>query len=87
MIRISCFTDVENLKNIMQLPQLKELSKNINYDNIGEIIIDLDNLMVDDPEVASRFKNSLLGAAALTLINYLQKTQNEQVGTVEEVTE
>lgn len=87
MIRISCFTDVENLKNIMQLPQLKELSKNINYENIGEIIIDLDNLMVDDPEVAARFKNSLLGAAALTLINYLQKTQNEQVGTVEEVTE
>lgn len=85
MIRISYFTDVENLKNIMQIPQLKELSESINYENIGEILIDLDNLLVDDPEKATEFKNSMLAVAALTLINYLQRTQNEQVGKVEEV--
>lgn len=87
MIRISCFTNVENLKNIMNIPQLKELSQCINYENIGEIIINLDDLKFDSPDACQNFKNSVISAAALTLVEYLQKTQNEQVGTVEEVTE
>lgn len=87
MIRISCFTNVENLKNIMNIPQLKKLSQCINYENIGEIIINLDDLKFDSPDACHNFKNSVISAAALTLVEYLQKMQNEQVGTVEEVTE
>lgn len=87
MIRISCFTNVENLKNIMNIPQLKELSQYINYENIGEIIINLDDLKFDSLDACQDFKNSVISAAALTLVEYLQKTQNEQVGTVEEVAE
>lgn len=85
MIKVSCFVDVENVKAILDLPQVKETGvSSDDIKGIQEIQIDPDYLPLNDDEDRIKFKNSIIGAAVLRLIEWKEKEKNIKEGTNDE---
>lgn len=77
MIKVSCFVDVENVKAILDLPQVKETGvSSDDIKGIQEIQIDPDYLPLNDDEDRIKFKNSIIGAAVLRLMQWKEKEKN-----------
>ena len=71
MIKVSCFVYVENVKAILDLPQVKETGvSSDDIKGIQEIQIDPDYLPLNDDEDRIKFKNSIIGAAVLRLMQW-----------------
>lgn len=78
MIKVSCFVDVENVKAILDLPQVKETGvSSDDIKGIQEIQIDPDYLPLNDDEDRIKFKNSIIGAAVLRLMQW--KEQEKEI--------
>lgn len=78
MIKVSCFVDVENMKAILDLPQVKETGvSSDDIKGIQEIQIDPDYLPLNDDEDRIKFKNSIIGAAVLRLMQW--KEQEKEI--------
>lgn len=85
MIKVSCFVDVENVKAILDLPQVKETGvSSDDIKGIQEIQIDPDYLPLNDDEDRIKFKNSIIGAAVLRLMEWKEKEKNIKEGTNDE---
>lgn len=85
MIKVSCFVDVENVKAILDLPQVKETGvSSDDIKGIQEILIDPDYLPLNDDEDRIKFKNSIIGAAVLRLMEWKEKEKNIKEGTNDE---
>lgn len=85
MIKVSCFVDVENVKAILDLPQVKETGvSSDDIKGIQEIQIDPDYLPLNDDEDRIKFKNSIIGAAVLRLMEWKEKEKNIKKGTNDE---
>lgn len=85
MIKVSCFVDVENVKAILDLPQVKETGvSSDDIKGIQEIQIDPDYLPLNDDEDRIKFKNSIIGAAVLRLMEWKVKEKNIKEGTNDE---
>lgn len=81
MIKVSCFVDVENVKAILDLPQVKETGvSSDDIKGIQEIQIDPDYLPLNDDEDRIKFKNSIIGAAVLRLMEWKEKEKNIKEG-------
>lgn len=84
-IKVSCFVDVENVKAILDLPQVKETGvSSDDIKGIQEIQIDPDYLPLNDDEDRIKFKNSIIGAAVLRLMEWKEKEKNIKEGTNDE---
>lgn len=82
MIKVSCFVDVENVKAILDLPQVKETGvSSDDIKGIQEIQIDPDYLPLNDDEDRIKFKNSIIGAAVLRLMQWKEREKNIKEGT------
>lgn len=82
MIKVSCFVDVENVKAILDLPQVKETGvSSDDIKGIQEIQIDPDYLPLNDDEYRIKFKNSIIGAAVLRLMQWKEQEKNIKEGT------
>lgn len=82
MIKVSCFVDVENVKAILDLPQVKETGvSSDDIEGIQEIQIDPDYLPLNDDEDRIKFKNSIIGAAVLRLMQWKEQEKNIKEGT------
>lgn len=82
MIKVSCFVDVENVKAILDLPQVKEIGvSSDDIKGIQEIQIDPDYLPLNDDEDRIKFKNSIIGAAVLRLMQWKEQEKNIKEGT------
>lgn len=85
MIKVSCFVDVENVKAILDLPQVKETGvSSDDIKGIQEIQIDPDYLPLNEDEDRIKFKNSIIGAAVLRLMEWKEKEKNIKEGTNDE---
>lgn len=85
MIKVSCFVDVKNVKAILDLPQVKETGvSSDDIKGIQEIQIDPDYLPLNDDEDRIKFKNSIIGAAVLRLMEWKEKEKNIKEGTNDE---
>lgn len=86
MIKVSCFVDVENVKAILDLPQVKETGvSSDDIKGIQEIQIDPDYLPLNDDEDRIKFKNSIIGAAVLRLMQWkVQEKEIKERGNHEE---
>ena len=85
MIKVSCFVDVENVKAILDLPQVKETGvSSDDIKGIQEIQIYPDYLPLNDDEARIKFKNSIIGAAVLRLMEWKEKEKNIKEGTNDE---
>lgn len=85
MIKVSCFVDVEKVKAILDLPQVKETGvSSDDIKGIQEIQIDPDYLPLNDDEDRIKFKNSIIGAAVLRLMEWKVKEKNIKEGTNDE---
>lgn len=85
MIKVSCFVDVENVKAILDLPQVKETGvSSDDIKGIQEIQIYPDYLPLNDDEDRIKFKNSIIGAAVLRLMEWKEKEKNIKEGTNDE---
>lgn len=81
MIKVSCFVDVENVKAILDLPQVKETGvSSDDIKGIQEIQIDPDYLPLDSDDDRVRFKNSIIGAAVLRLMEWKEQEKNIKEG-------
>ena len=77
MIKLSFFVDVENVKAILDLPQVKETGvSSDDIKGIQEIQIDPDYLPLNDDEDRIKFKNSIIGAAVLRLMQWKEQEKN-----------
>lgn len=82
MIKVSCFVDVENVKAILDLPQVKETGvSSDDIKGIQEIQIDPDYLPLNDDEDRIKFKNSIIGAAVLRLMQWKEQEKKIKEGT------
>lgn len=87
-IKISCFVDRENFKAVLNLPEVTE--SGITYEDIApvsEIVIDPDTLMGGrdgSDDVIAKFKNNLIGAAILTV---MQLKDMEKRGVIDSIYE
>lgn len=81
MIKVSCFVDVENVKAILDLPQVKETGvSSDDIKGIQEIQIYPDYLTLNDDEDRIKFKNSIISAAVLRLMQWKeQEKKNKEV--------
>lgn len=78
MIKVTCFVDVENVKAILDLPQVKETGvSSDDIKGIQEIQIYPDYLPLNDDEDRIKFKNSIIGAAVLRLMQW--KEQEKEI--------
>lgn len=85
MIKVSCFVDVENVKAVLDLPQVKETGvSSDDIKGIQEIRIDPDYLPLNDDEDRIKFKNGIIGAAVLRLMEWKEKEKNIKKGTNDE---
>lgn len=85
MIKVSFFVDVENVKAILDLPQVKETGvSSDDIKGIQEIQIVPDYLPLNDDEDRIKFKNSIIGAAVLRLMEWKEKEKNIKEGTNDE---
>lgn len=81
MIKVSCFVDVENVKAILDLPQVKETGvSSDDIKGIQEIQIDPDYLPLNSDDDRVRFKNSIIGAAVLRLMEWKEQEKNIKEG-------
>lgn len=81
MIKVSCFVDVENVKAILDLPQVKETGvPSDDIKGIQEIQIDPDYLPLNDDEDRIKFKNSIIGAAVLRLMQWKEQEKDIKKG-------
>jgi hypothetical protein len=81
MIKVSCFVDVENVKAILDLPQVKETGvSSDDIKGIQEIQIDPDYLPLNDDEDRIKFKNSIIGAAVLRLMQWKEQEKDIKKG-------
>lgn len=82
MIKVSCFVDVENVKAILDLPQVKETGvSSDDIKGIQEIQIDPDHLPLNSDEDRVKFKNSIIGAAVLRIMEWKYQEKNIKEGT------
>lgn len=82
MIKVSCFVDVENVKAILDLPQVKETGvSSDDIKGIQEIQIDPDYLPLNSDEDRVKFKNSIIGAAVLRIMEWKVQEKNIKEGT------
>lgn len=81
MIKVSCFVDVENVKAILDLPQVKETGvSSDDIKGIQEIQIDPNYLPLNDDEDRIKFKNSIIGAAVLRLMQWKEQEKDIKKG-------
>lgn len=86
MIKVSCFVDVENVKAILDLPQVKETGvSSDDIKGIQEIQIDPNYLPLNNEDDRVRFKNSIIGAAVLGVMKWKQQQkESKEKGNNEE---
>lgn len=85
MIKVSCFVEVENVKAILDLPQVKETGiSSDDLKGISEIQIDPDYLPLNSDDDRVRFKNSIIGAAVLRLMEWKEQEKNIKEGANDE---
>lgn len=81
MIKVSCFVDVENVKAILDLPQVKETGvSSDDIKGIQEIQIDPNYLPLNNEDDRVRFKNSIIGAAVLRLMQWKEQEKDIKKG-------
>ena len=81
MIKVSCFVDMENVKAILDLPQVKETGvPSDDIKGIQEIQIDPDYLPLNSDEDRVKFKNSIIGAAVLRLMQWKEQEKDIKKG-------
>lgn len=86
MIEVVCMVELDNVKAILDLPQVKETGvSSADLNGIKRIVIDPNYLPLNNEDDRVRFKNSIIGAAVLGVMKWKQQQkESKEKGNNEE---